>query len=254
MSVILYEYPLNERLRTYLRLENLFLRLFELVERETELDHHFALITIFEIMDVGARADLKSDVLRDIERQKTQLESLRQNPAIAQDKLTSTLNQLDRYYTTLHSQIGRTGQPLLDEDMLMNVRSRMGIPGGTSSFDLPLYHRWQHLTVKQRQQDLLRWIVCLRPLADSLMLLLGILRDTSTTRKITVTNGTFQQSLSSGRPFQLLRLSINSALGLVPEISANRLMVSVRMMRPCKNGTAMEPVTESATFDLELCA
>ena len=69
-SVILYEYPFNERMRTYLRLENLFLRLSELVNRESPIDHHHALATIFEIMDVGARADLKTDVLKDIEKQK----------------------------------------------------------------------------------------------------------------------------------------------------------------------------------------
>jgi cell division protein ZapD len=66
--VILYEYPFNERIRTYLRLEHLFVRLNELIAREHALDHHYALTTIFEIMDVGARADLKSDVLKDLDK------------------------------------------------------------------------------------------------------------------------------------------------------------------------------------------
>lgn len=69
--MILYEYPFNERLRTYLRLEQLFRRLGELIPRSHALDHHFALVTIFEIMDVAARADLKSDVLKDIESTST---------------------------------------------------------------------------------------------------------------------------------------------------------------------------------------
>ncbi len=70
-SVILYEYPFNERLRTYLRLEQLFRRLGELIPRPHPLDHHFALVTLFEIMDVAARADLKSDVLKDLESSAT---------------------------------------------------------------------------------------------------------------------------------------------------------------------------------------
>ena len=68
--VILYEYPINERIRTYLRLEHLFRRLGDLLERQTPIDHHFAITTIFEIMDVGARADLKTDILKDLEKQK----------------------------------------------------------------------------------------------------------------------------------------------------------------------------------------
>ncbi len=62
-ALVLYEYPFNEGIRTMLRLEHLFDRLGQLVVRETPVDHHFALVTIFEIMDVASRADLKSDLL-----------------------------------------------------------------------------------------------------------------------------------------------------------------------------------------------
>ena len=72
-TVILYEHPFNERIRTYLRLEHLLHRLDQLVKRESPIDHHYALATIFEIMDVGARADLKTDVLKDLEKQKQML-------------------------------------------------------------------------------------------------------------------------------------------------------------------------------------
>ena len=79
-SVILYEYPFNERLRTYLRLEQLFRRLGELIARTHPLDHHFALTTLFDISDASNRADLKSDILKDLERQKQQLAGFRGNP------------------------------------------------------------------------------------------------------------------------------------------------------------------------------
>lgn len=256
--MILYEYPFNERLRTYLRLEQLFRRLLALMEREFALDHHFALTTIFEIMDVAARADLKTDVLRDLERQKSQLESLRDNPAIAQRVLDQIIAQLDQCYSTLQAQPGKTGQPLQDNDLLMSVRSRVSIPGGTSSFDLPAYYRWQHRTPAQRQADLQRWTACLMPLADSLFVLLGLLRDTGVPQKVAASNGQFQQALPAGKPFQLLRLRMDPALNLVPEISGNRLMVSVRLMRPVESedgsSTTLQPCTDNAVFELTLCA
>ena len=94
--MILYEYPFNERIRTYLRLEHLFKRLGELIPRTHPLDHHFALTTIFEIMDVAARADLKADVLKDIEKQKHVLDGYRGNPAISEAALDGIIAQLDR--------------------------------------------------------------------------------------------------------------------------------------------------------------
>ena len=62
--MILYEYPLNERVRTLLRLEDLFDRLEFFARREHPLDHHVALGTLFEVLDVAGRADLKSDLLQ----------------------------------------------------------------------------------------------------------------------------------------------------------------------------------------------
>ena len=114
--MILYEYPFNERIRTYLRLENLFLRLTELVLREQALDHHYALTTIFEIMDVGARADLKSDVLKDLDKQKSILDGYRGNPAIAEGVLDQVINQIDRCFQALNSLPGKVGQPLTEND------------------------------------------------------------------------------------------------------------------------------------------
>jgi len=251
--VILYEYPFNERLRTYLRLEQLFRRLFELVSRDSAVDHHFALASMFEIMEVAARADLKSDLLRDLERNKNLFEGLRDNPAIEQSMLDNIIGQLDQCYSALHAQTGKTGQPLTENDWLMSIRSRINIPGGTSSFDLPAYHRWQNKPAQERQSDLMSWTQCFRPLSDSLALLLSLLRGTGSPQKVAATNGQFQQSLPAGKAYQLLRLRISADSGLIPEISANRLMVSVRLVRPNETG-ALQATSENAAFELTLCA
>ena len=93
--MILYEYPFNERIRTYLRLEHLFRRLGELVPAESALSHHYALMTIFEVMDVAARADLKTDILRDLERHKSVFNAYRGNPAISETALQSETNYMN---------------------------------------------------------------------------------------------------------------------------------------------------------------
>lgn len=139
ISVILYEYPFNERIRTYLRLEHLFLRLSELMSRDAPLDHHFAIATMFEVMDVGARADLKSDVLKDLDKQKQVLNGYRGNPAIAEGVLDSIIHKLEKCFSALNAQPGKAGQALTENDWLMSIRSRVGIPGGTCEFDLPAY-------------------------------------------------------------------------------------------------------------------
>ena len=142
---MLYEFPFNERIRTYLRLEHLLRRLSVLVPREQPLDHHYALATMFEIIDVSARPDLKTDLLKDLERQKQILNAYRDNPHISQATLDDIIGQLEGCFTALHEQTGKAGQELLEHDWLSTLRSRFAIPGGTCEFDLPVYHAWQHL-------------------------------------------------------------------------------------------------------------
>lgn len=250
--MILYEYPFNERIRTYLRLEHLFRRLGELIPRDHAVDHHYALATIFEVMDVAARADLKSDVMKDLEKQKQALAAYRGNPAIAEQVLNDVIGQLDSCFNTLNRIPGKAGQPLTENEWLMSIRSRTGIPGGTCEFDLPAYYAWQHHDADARRADLERWATTLAPLADSIHLLLKLLRDSGAPQKVMAASGQLQQALPQGRTFQLLRLRIDPSLGLVPEISGNRMIVSVRLMK--QDNDRLHASSATAPFELTLCA
>ena len=250
--MILYEYPFNERIRTYLRLEHLFLRLASLMAREEPRDHHFALTTLFEIMDVGARADLKSDVLRDLEKQKQVLNSYRGNPAIAESVLDQVVGQLESNFAALNATAGKAGQSLTENDWLMSIRSRIGIPGGTCEFDLPAYYAWQHKPAATRIADLHRWTASLAPLAESIHLLMKMLRDSGAPQKVVAPGGNYQQNLPQGRTFQLLRLAIDPELNMIPEISGNRLMVSIRLMR-LEADDRLHPSAQDGAFELALC-
>ncbi len=251
--MILYEYPLQERIRTYLRLEHLFLRLHQLVTRVDALDHHYALATIFEVMDVATRADLKSDLLKDLDKQKHTLDGYRGNPAIAEAVLDKVVGELDQCFSALSSQPGKAGQSLTENDWLMSIRSRIGIPGGTCEFDLPSYYAWQHKTGITRQADLVQWTATLTPLSEAVHLLLKLLRDSGAPQKVIANGGQFQQNLPQGRTFLLLRLALEVSQQLVPEISGNRLMVSVRLMRQGDDNRS-HLSTEDTTFELALCS
>lgn len=251
--MILYEYPLQERIRTYLRLEHLFNRLGQLMVRVDALDHHFALVTLFEIMDVAARADLKSDLLKDLDKQKHTLEGYRGNPAIAEEALNRVIADFDRCFNSLSAQPGKAGQSLTENDWLMSIRSRISIPGGTCEFDLPSYYAWQHRTGVSRQEELHQWAAPLAPLAEAVRLLLKLLRDSGAPQKVVANAGQIQYSLPAGRTFLLLRVALGASLSLIPEISGNRLMVAVRWMR-LGDGERPQPATEDVAFELTLCA
>jgi cell division protein ZapD len=251
--LVLYEYPFNEGIRTMLRLEHLFDRLEQLVARDTPVDHHFAIASIFEIMDVASRADLKSDLLKELERHKSQLLGYRGNPNISEAALDEIVGRIDHAFNGLNQLPGKAGQVLASNEWLMSIRSRISIPGGTCEFDLPAYYAWQQHEPARRRADLAGWIGTLTPLAEALQALLGLLRDSGAPHRVVAHAGHYQQSLPAGKVYQLMRVRLADAEGPVPEITGHRLMVSIRMMRPDAEGRLRADATDTP-FELTLCA
>ena len=251
--MVLYEYPFNESIRTMLRLEHLFDRLGLLMRRDTAVDHHFALVTMFEIMDVSSRADLKSDLLKELERHRGLLQGYRGNPQISEAALDEVVARIDHAFDGLNQLQGKAGQALTGNDWLMSIRSRISIPGGTCEFDLPGYYAWQQYPAERRRADLQRWTTSLMPLAEALHVLLGLLRDSGSPQRVVAVGGQFQQSLPVGRSYHLMRVRLPEGSPLVPEISGHRLMAMVRLMQPDGEGR-LRPSAEEAEFELTLCS
>ena len=249
--MITYEYPLNERVRTLLRLEDLYERVRHFLGSDSPHEHHSCLTGMFEILEVASRADLKSDLLQELDRQRTFLEALRNNPAISEEKLNGVLKEIDHAFSTLHATSGKTGQALRENEWLMAIKQRVGIPGGTSEFDLPSYHHWLHHPVDRRRTDLETWLKPLVPVYDALSIVLRVLRESGRTNSLIAFQGVYQQTPAE-KPAQLLRLALADELACVPEISANKYALNVRFLLP--EGVQKTKVYEhDVPFELAFC-
>ena len=235
-----------------LRLEHLFGRLDDLVQRDPAMDHHFALATMFEIMDVASRADLKSDLLKELERHKAQLLVYRGHPSIAESVLDATIGRVEHAHAGLNQLAGKAGNALASHEWLMSIRSRISIPGGTCAFDLPAYYAWQQHGPTRRRAELQGWTAQLAPLGEAIRVLISLLRDSGVPQRMVAMGGQYQQSLPQGRSYHLMRVRFDAADGLVPEITGHRLMVSVRMMKADAEGRLRASLADTA-FELTLC-
>lgn len=249
--LIVYEYPFNERIRTLLRLEDLYEKFKFFLQQEHALQHHIALSTIFEMLEVAGRADLKSDLLQELERQKQTLLGFKSNPNVEPYRLDAILGEVDRISTALIASQGKTGQHVRDNEWLMSIRGRTIIPGGACEFDLPSYYAWQQRSAEHRFADIAHWFAPLAPLFNALSLVLRLLRDSGRPIKMIAHAGSYQQMLQ-GKIYQMLRLSLDATLGAIPEISANKYMLWVRFTS--QDGD-MKPKSfeDDVPFELTLC-
>jgi len=250
-TVITYDHPLNERIRTLLRLEDLFAKFLFFSAKPDVIDHHAAIISLFEILEVAGRADLKTDLLQELERQKVVLEALRNNPAILESALNEVLAGIKRTSGHLYSLPGKFGQHLRENEWLMSIKQRTNIPGGVCEFDLPSYHYWLNQECVARQQNLSQWIAPLLPIHDGLAIVLKMLRDSGASSRHTANQGSFQQMLS-GKSVQMLRVAPQSSLPCYPEVSANKYAINIRFTH---FGSERSRVCDQPIdFDLTLCS
>jgi cell division protein ZapD len=213
--VICYEHPLNERIRTLLRLEDLFDKVAFFANKDDAAEHHSALVTLFEILDVASRADMKSDLLQELERQKQALESLRKNPDVSEEALDQVLNNIQVASHGMLSMTGKVGEHLRENEWLMGIKQRVGIPGGACEFDLPSYHYWLHLDPSLRRENLNEWITPLLPIHDGFSIILRLLRNSGKILQHIAHRGMFQQ-MGQGCAAHMLCLKVISIKPLFP--------------------------------------
>ena len=249
--MITYEYPLNEKVRTLLRLEDLYEKVQYFSASLERREHHTALVTMFEILDVATRADLKSELLQEMERQKHTLEILRNNPNVDIARLNLVVSEIERTSTNLLSGTGKFGQHLRESEWLMGIKQRCAIPGGVSEFDLPSYHYWLSRPADTRRKDLANWMQPILPVNDAATIVLKLLRESAQKSTAMAHQGVYQQ-VPAGRVAQMIRVLLAPEFECVPEISANKYALNIRFI---SIGTSTRPhlYERDVEFQLSFC-
>ncbi|NTV09860.1 MAG: cell division protein ZapD [Zoogloea sp.] len=250
--MITYEYPLNERIRTLLRLEDLFEKMAHFSRADGALEHHVALQTLFEILEVAGRADLKVDLVQELERQRQTLIAFRNNPEISEQALSGALYEIEHASSSLLAMAGRSGQYLRDNEWLMAVRGRATMPGGACEFDLPSYHFWCNQETEERRKDLGAWVGPLLPIRDGLTIVLRLLRASGRPEQRQARHGAYQLAMA-GRQAQMIRIRVPRSYACVPEASANKFALSVRFTAADTVARARQADVD-VSFELTLCS
>lgn len=250
--MICFEFPLVERIRILLRLESLFDRFLYLKNLNDPTVHHYTLACIFEIMETSSRTDLKLDIIKEIDRQKQVFCLLRHNNEVDQDKLKNLLFVLDNLLTQLQSNHQRLGGHLRENEWLMILKQKMGVPGGAAAFDFPSYYYWLQSSVEMRAADLNRWFNPLEPTCLAVVELLKILRESKNSYSLVAKKGQYQQT-STKDCLHLLRVIVPKEARAIPEVSANKYVTNIRFTQASTEVTKGIQIEEDINFKLEFC-
>ncbi len=207
---------------------------------------------MLDISAILARADIKSDLIKEMERQSVSLSKMRQSPGVDPSALDDILTQLSHSATALHQVDGQLGKNIRDHEFLKSIAQRGNLPGGDCDFDLPLYYHWLELPHAARQQQLLDWIESIAPLRNAVHLLLNLIRGSNVARDEIAQSGFFHKTLDGNLVVQLVRIAVEKDAGLYPEVSGSKHRFNVRFIET----TPLEHPKQTTThvnFKLTTC-
>lgn len=254
-SKIVFEFPLSERFRTFLRIENIYHRWRYYLASDCKDDHHTALLTLLDLYDFTFRNDIKGDLLSELGRYKQSLSQYYGSPEISEEKLTQTILQMIDAQKQIE-QSPKFGSNLVENEWLFNVKSRLVVPSGVCSFDMGFYYQWLQDESAQRRSDMERWAMPFAPLFDAVVFLLSIARNMALNKECVTLNKVFQQPLF-GRKFDILQIEIENAKSCLPDISANKHVIWLRFAPPALQArpaaVIREPIPNEVHFNLGLC-
>ncbi|HEY6482875.1 MAG TPA: cell division protein ZapD [Steroidobacteraceae bacterium] len=252
-GTLIFEQPLNERMRTFLRLDFLYNQALYHNEIASQWGSRAAMSSLIDILAITTRGDVRSDVLKELERHLSTLNEFQSKPGVDPDRLRNLVSNLQRLRGELMNAGSAFLQPLRDSEFLSAIKHRSAIPGGTCEFDLPDYYFWLAQPDEPRIRTFNQWLTMLRPLCDAIAELLWLTRQNGRTRQETAQAGLFHITFDRETPFQLLRISLPTDAGMYPEISGSHYRCSVRFLK--WNGLAARPTQTEADipFILSCC-
>jgi cell division protein ZapD len=227
---LVFEQPLNERMRTFLRLDFLYSQALYHNETASQWGTRASVSSLIDILAIITRSDVRSDALKELERQLTSLGEFQSKPGVDTNRLKSLIANLTRLRSELLNVGIATLQPLKDSEFLNAIKHRSSIPGGTCEFDLPDYLYWLSQPDEVRVRAFNQWLTLLRPLCDAVSELIWLTRQNGRTRQETAQGGNFTITFDRENPLQLLRIALPASMGLYPEVSGSHHRCNVRFL------------------------
>lgn len=252
-DLTIYEFPLNERIRLFIRVEQLFQQFDHFLRGASVWDDRAVVATLIDIVGVFNRNDLKSETLQEIDRQAAVLNKMaRLQEGIDQTKLAQVIARLEGLSKELYGMSGKVGLALADNELFKSISQRNSMPGGSFSFDLPAFHHWLEGDDAARRADLMAWAQPFLKIRGAIDILLNFIRTSATSTLELAQAGFYQKTLDHALPYQLLRVAIPRYAPYYAEISGGKHRFTVRFMvrDPVQRATQ---TTDDIDFRLTCC-
>jgi cell division protein ZapD len=254
--MVIYEQPLNEKIRLFMRLEHMFERYDYYISEPSEINSQTARELLLELHEMSSRLDVKSAILKIIDHQTMVIKGYSGEDDELEEKKNSIIDILEEKTKELYSFHGQFGQHMKSHSFLNLVKQRLGISGGLNAFDAPLFNLWINQPSDMRTEQLDSWIKPYRKSHEAIKLVMDLIRKSAEKEECVAKDGFYQSTLrvgSQAKNYQLLRVYLPNSISYYPEISAGRQRFSMRFVEVDDLATRGKQVRDDVVFSISIC-
>lgn len=248
---ITYELPLNEKVRTLLRLNFIFEQVDNALAQQDTWANRAAIRGMLEIDGLITRMDYAKDLRSELSRILQSLQKILNQQGVDNEKLGELIAYYNQQINTLNNI--STENSLAKLKFLNSIQQRESLAGGCCDFDLPGYHFWLNQPHETRESYLKRWFDLLKPYHNAIRLIVDNLRNSVIAEDIHVQKGQFQKKLDTNKAAHLVRVIVPKTAQYYPEISGTKHKIFIRLMQTDFKTKPSLLKNEEVTIQLACC-
>lgn len=245
-----YEHPLNERIRLFLRLEHV-LKQMEHVQNAREMYAvQLFLDALFDSLDFLHRYEIRSEIIKELQFYRSYLN--RQEEALTEAAL---LKRIDEILSQTHQLNINLISALRENELFNSLRQRNFNQSGNCIFEVPAYQYWLQRVAQQQNEFSMECYALFKPIAEAIDLILNLVRRCSESSEALAEEGIYLKTIDSKKRSQMLRIHLAEDLPVFPRISGDKHRFAIRFMRQEQpRERAMQVQDLPIPFTLQVCA
>ena len=224
--MITFEYPLNEKNRSYLRFELLFTQIKESMAFIHQSDSVAFFKAFFELLELSERCDIRHDLSKDIETLIDVMSEWLDREDVNEEAVKAIIDELQVLNDELYS-MKKQMNFFKNNRFLTSIKQRFCIPSGCCNFDLPQFHFWNSNDLEIKQADAKKWFNYFVCLEKSLTLFLKIKRSQGVSSEVCAENCFYQGQVEDAG---FIMVKVAKENHVYPIVSGHKNRFSIRFI------------------------
>ena len=226
-QVSIYEEPVQEKVRKFLKIEYLFDRIYYFKSKEDKRENYTALMALNDLYEILSRSDIKSELIREVETHNTYFNKIKdsQSSNTDQSKLNSVIEKQELLLKLLYS-VESNYLDYLDNDVLCKTIFK----NCNSTIQPSSVEFWLTRDIVLREMQIDLWLEPLLFIKKSIDFILNIIRKSGNFNDKLAEKGFYIEKLDPKKNILLIRITLTSDLYYYPQISVGKQRLNIMFM------------------------